>query len=527
MAVLIVVDNTRNWPLRVPGVTVVSARSYLTEAAYSELRGAKVFNLCRSYRYQTLGYYVSLLAEARGHRPLPSTTTIQDLKSPTMVRLAGDDLEDLIARSLDKRSSKKFTLSIYFGQTSAKRYERLAKSLFNVFPAPLLDARFEYDEESETWRLEDVSPGAAQEIPAADRAFAVTAAKEYFSGKTRIGGRRDAARYDLAILWNQQDPKTPSDERAVKRFIGAAKELSIRAEVIDRNDYGRLAEFDALFIRENTAVNHHTYRFAQRAAAEGLVVIDDPESILLCTNKVYLAELFDRCRIPHPKTLIVHRDNIGDVYDTIGLPCVLKKPDSAFSQGVIKVSSADRLEPEIHLFLERSDLVIAQEYVPSRFDWRVGVLDRKPLYVCKYHMADGHWQIVNNEKHGHARYGEVEPVPIEKAPRPVVQLAMKAANLIGDGLYGVDIKEVGSRRFVIEVNDNPNIDAGEEDKLMGDELYLRVMRVFLSRIEHRHESRPRGPAKPKEAEPEAAPRPAAKAGGRGGARPASRKAGAR
>ena len=61
------------------------------------------------------------------------------------------------------------------------------------------------------------------------------------------------------------------------------------------------AEFDALFIRETTLVNHHTYRFARRAASEGLVVIDDPESILKCTNKVFLAELLSRHKMPMPQ----------------------------------------------------------------------------------------------------------------------------------------------------------------------------------------------------------------------------------
>ena len=78
----------------------------------------------------------------------------------------------------------------------------------------------------------------------------------------------------------------------------AAESLAIRPELITRDDYGRLAEFDALFIRETTYVNHHTYRFARRAASEGLVVIDDPVSIVRCTNKVYLAELLQRYRIP-------------------------------------------------------------------------------------------------------------------------------------------------------------------------------------------------------------------------------------
>ena len=78
-----------------------------------------------------------------------------------------------------------------------------------------------------------------------------------------------------------------------------------------REDYGRIAEFDALFLRETTRVDHHTYRFARRAAAEGLVLIDDPESILRCTNKVYQAELFARHKIACPPTMVVHAENAG------------------------------------------------------------------------------------------------------------------------------------------------------------------------------------------------------------------------
>jgi glutathione synthase/RimK-type ligase-like ATP-grasp enzyme len=69
-------------------------------------------------------------------------------------------------------------------------------------------------------------------------------------------------------------------------------------EFLERADYGRLLEFDALFIRETTAVNHHTYRFARRAAQDDLVVIDDPQSILRCTNKVWLAQRMTRAGVP-------------------------------------------------------------------------------------------------------------------------------------------------------------------------------------------------------------------------------------
>ena len=76
-------------------------------------------------------------------------------------------------------------------------------------------------------------------------------------------------------------------------------------------------------------------------------------------------------------------------------------------------------------------------------------------------------------------------MPIEQAPTRVVKTALKAANHIGRGLYGVDLKEVGGKVYMIEVNDNPNIDAGFEDAVLGDELYLRIMRTFMARVVNR------------------------------------------
>ena len=44
--------------------------------------GWAVINLCRSYDYLTVGYYVSLVADARGHRVLPGVELVEDLSSP-------------------------------------------------------------------------------------------------------------------------------------------------------------------------------------------------------------------------------------------------------------------------------------------------------------------------------------------------------------------------------------------------------------------------------------------------------------
>lgn len=483
MSILIVTNNLKDWPAQVENARVVDARSYLTDPAFSEMRGVKVFNLCRSYRYQTTGYYVSLLAEARGHRPLPSVATVRDLKTTAIVRMVSDELDELIQTSLNKIKSDKFSLSIYFGKNMAHRYDRLALNLFNQFQSPMLRADFARLETG--WQLRKVSSISANDVPESHWAFVIKAAKLHFQRRQNGTPRASRTRYDLAILHNPDDPQPPSNTKALQKFEKAANVVGLSAEFITRDDYGRLNEFDALFIRDTTFINNYTYSFSRRAFREGLVVIDDPQSIVRCTNKVYLAELLGRHKIPIPKTIVAHKDNIECLGEQLGFPLVLKKPDSAFSKGVVKVSTPAELDQQLEELLEDSDLVVAQEFLPTTFDWRIGILDGQPLYVCKYYMAEGHWQIINHANQGDDRYGRFETLPIEVAPRKALQTALKAANLIGDGLYGVDVKESQGKFYVIEVNDNPNIDAGFEDAIMKDELYLRVMSVFMRRIEQR------------------------------------------
>lgn len=77
----------------------------------------------------------------------------------------------------------------------------------------------------------------------------------------------------------------------------------------------------------------------------------------------------------------------------------------------------------------------------------------------------------------------METVALDEVPPAVIKTAVKAASLIGDGLYGVDLKIVNGEVFVIEINDNPNIDAGVEDQVLKDELYNKVVRSLFNRIE--------------------------------------------
>jgi hypothetical protein len=189
-----------------------------------------------------LGYYVSLLAEARGHRPLPSVSTIQDLKNQAVVRIASEDVEELIEKNLHALQSKAFELSIYFGRNLARKYDRLALSLFNLFPAPLLRASFAYRDDR--WELDNIRPISASEIPQSHRPFVVEMATEYFAGRGPSRKKKTTYRYDLAVLVEEGEENAPSDEKALDLFKQAAEAWSLDPTFIERDDYGKLHPHD-------------------------------------------------------------------------------------------------------------------------------------------------------------------------------------------------------------------------------------------------------------------------------------------
>ncbi|WP_309387221.1 RimK family protein [Cerasicoccus frondis] len=481
---LFVTDRPEKWPNLFPADSLVTARDYLTDPSIASRKGARVINLCASYRYQSKGYYVSLVAEARKHRPLPAIDTVQDTKLPSIIRLLSSELDETMKRALSSHGGSAYDLEVFFARTKEKAFERLGRQIFNLFPAPLLKAHFR--KTSDGWALVNIDLVALSGVGEDSREFLADAIRHFIPRGQPSAPRKQAPRYYLGILYDKDDPaQKASNQRAIDKFIDAGRKMGIECDLLGKDDYGDIAEYDGLFIRETTAVNHYTYRFARKAEREGLVVMDDAQSILKCANKVFLAELLARLKIPTPQTFLFDKDMRDAALAQIGLPVVIKKPDSSFSMGVKKAETKEEWLAETTAMFESSELLVAQSFTPSDFDWRITVLGGELLFACKYFMAHKHWQIYKQTSQRNTRAGRSEAIPPGQVPSKVLRAALRAANAIGRGLYGVDLKEVNGEVMVIEVNDNPSIDAGVEDELLRDELYRRVMSEFLRRMEQR------------------------------------------
>jgi len=477
MPKLIVVEKPENWKFNLEDAEVISAESYISDEVYQSEKGIKLINLCKSYQYQSEGYYVSLLAEARGHKVLPGVSTIQDLRFPSIIRDDSLDFDELIQNTFKNEIGDKIEFNVYFGLTKSEIRDKLALQLFQLVQAPSIKVVFT---KKTKWALQSTRPISLNEVPELDKPLLIEALEKYLLRKREH--RPDKKKYDLAILVNPKDNNPPSNDKALKRFYKASLEAGFNTEFITRNDFVQLIQYDALFIRATTNVNHHTFRFAKKAESLGLFVIDDPVSILKCTNKVYLHELLQANKILTPKSYVVTEDNCHALPEKMAFPFILKQPDGAFSKGVFKINSVEEFKKIRATMFETSDLLIAQEFLPTPFDWRVGILDGQVIFVCKYYMASAHWQIVNWNADKEEQNGNFESIPVDQAPSGLLKTALKATSLIGRSLYGVDMKEVDGKFVVIEINDNPNIDAGVEDKFLKDKLYSMIMEVFMNKV---------------------------------------------
>jgi len=483
---VILVDQPRDLPNAETPHKVITTSEYLARPRLFDMARPKLVNLARSYAYQSKGYYASLLAEARGHRVVPTVETMLELREQKLYEHALPELEEELnrcARRTDFQPDAEFKLLVCFGIARDPRFEPFGKLLFDWFRCPALEVTIE---PGTRLSIDRIRPRIVTRLANGEGEFFRESLHNHTKREWRDPKARSVAKYDLAVLYdpNENERTAPSSPNSIKHFIRIAEKMSVDVEPITKRQLAELAEFDGLFIRETTSIDNHTYRFARRAWQEGMPVIDDPISMIRCTNKVFLIELLQQNQVPTPPTIIVGEDtDLTKVIDELGLPLVVKIPDGSFSRGVHKIESAEALKRICDELFEETDLLLAQKFLPTDFDWRVGVLAGEPLFVCQYRMARGHWQVVKYRPDGSSHEGGFRAFDLAQAPAEVIDIAVRSARPIGDGFYGVDLKQTAHGIVVMEVNDNPNLEHGIEDSVGKDEIWLRLLRWFTDRFE--------------------------------------------
>ena len=481
---VILVDQPKDFPNADTPHKVITTSEYLARPRLFDTGRPKLINLSRSYNYQSKGYYCSLLAEARGHRIVPTVETMLELREEKLYEHALPELEDELnrsARRADFQPEGEIKLLVCFGIARDPRFEAFGRLLFDWFRCPALEVTVDGGQ----WlTIDRIRPRTLARLANGEGEFFREALHQHTKREWRDPKARSVAKYDLAVLYDPNEKMPPSSAESIKHFARIAERLSVDVEPVTRRQLAEIAEFDGLFIRETTSIDNHTYRFARRAWQEGMPVIDDPISMIRCTNKVFLMELLGSNQVPTPPTVILpDGGDLNKAVEELGLPLVVKIPDGSFSRGVHKVETPEQFKRVAEELFEDTDLILAQKFLPTEFDWRVGVLAGEPLFVCQYRMARGHWQVVKYKADGSSHEGGFRAFDLDQAPPEVIDIAVRAARPIGDGFYGVDLKQTSTGVVVMEVNDNPNLEHGIEDAVGKDEIWIRLLKWFIERFE--------------------------------------------
>jgi len=256
---------------------------------------------------------------------------------------------------------------------------------------------------------------------------------------------------------------------ALQNFQLVAGRMGHEFSFMFKENISEIPKYNAVFIRATTDPLNTSYVVSKMAWELGLNVVDDPKSIQICGNKIHLYSLFEKFNIPHIPTIFLNKDDFNhkrilEIFELFGRPVVIKAPYTSFSKYVEKVACETSFRDIAKKFFRKSDVLVVQKFMPTSFDWRVGVLNGEVLYVCKYMMRKGRWKH-GAKLRGKPRFiwGRTVSLRKEHAPLELREIALKSCEIIGQGLYGVDIKEVDGDYIVVEANDNPSIYAGYED----------------------------------------------------------------
>ena len=219
-------------------------------------------------------------------------------------------------------------------------------------------------------------------------------------------------------------------------------------------------------------------------------VIDDPISMMRCTNKVYIWERLIGAGLPSPQTVLVQdKTNLEEVADTLSFPVVLKIPDGSFSRGIKKANDMAELKQLVHDFLEDTDSSSPRNSCPP---------SSTGVSACstagRSSSASTRWRAAT----GRSSTTRATDAPSRAASTPFRSpmrrptsstSALRAANLIGDGFYGVDLKTGPDGPVVIEINDNPNLEHGIEDASEKTAVWSHLTEWFVKRLNGWHRGR--------------------------------------
>jgi RimK family alpha-L-glutamate ligase len=208
--------------------------------------------------------------------------------------------------------------------------------------------------------------------------------------------------------------------------------------------------------------------------SRGVTVLNGPEALRACHDKLVTALRLGRAGLPHPDTAYLSAASTRRDVSSLRFPAVVKPRFGSRGEHVALCSDQDALGSLLarlrKLGWYRHHGALAQELVPpAGYDTRVLVAGGRAVGAVRRVAAPGEWR--TNVALGAARRS-VQPEPRER------ELAVAAASAVGTDLAAVDlIPRPDGSLAVLEVNAAPEFTAAYS--LDGNDVYEAVVLALL------------------------------------------------
>lgn len=220
-----------------------------------------------------------------------------------------------------------------------------------------------------------------------------------------------------------------------------------------------LADYDIMMLRSDPADETLTrpwapassLLFAQLAAAQGTIVLNDPKHLTDAVNKTYFQHFPEDVR---PATCITrHTDEVHAFLDQHDGKGVIKPLQGSGGQGVFIIDKENR--QNINQIVEatvRDGYAIVQEYLPeaAKGDLRIITLNGRPLKVDGTYACLRRTSTTEDARSNISAGGKAEMEVPDEAALAVAELC--APKLIDDGMYLAGLDIVDNRMIEINVD---------------------------------------------------------------------------
>lgn len=230
--------------------------------------------------------------------------------------------------------------------------------------------------------------------------------------------------------------------------FGNGKTLTYQGKILDPGD------FDLVFVRPGFTAEPSVHAsIIKQFQLAGFRVVNNYLSVFRAKNKIRTLQLLNHFGLPVPKThVLADASMLEDVTNEFSFPVIIKTIWGTHGTGVFIAESMRSLAPIVeYLTKKEHGPVKVQEYISEAGgkDLRVFVCGKKIVAAMERVAKQGEFR-ANFHKGG-----SVQTTVLSKDER---LLAVKAANVLGLDVAGVDILRTSSGPKVIEVNSNPGIE---------------------------------------------------------------------